>query len=293
MNSEVQRFWIYANVALFFFFWWRMISNIRRGLASPRALFFNLWCGRLAVWGAITTVGKYFFRYAPVWLLFVTIMLLFLLWESFKLWKLTGLFSRLDFPLFPRYRLYDGHLVWPTGKVFQRLLSFIQSHHFEQKSVLKLGEGILVAYSPVYLSEDRKMRLQLSFDFLRPQSSKFNCIFVSFEDPIKAIVTHNMHSLFSTFYPEYWDVKQCALSSVEQVLACHKARIARREVVALPDEDMATAINAEQALIESINCENGLFEQRPDYNHISLTFAGRYRLWVDLLWYSLFGSNFY
>jgi hypothetical protein len=269
------------------------LVGMRRHIFSPRLAFANAWgirvCGSLFFSFLINAVSETR-RSLP--LLVTTILLVVFLIESVRLWNLTNIFTKIDVPIFPRFKQCDEKFVWPMGKFFDCARELISDYGFSAGAFLKIGGGdFFVMYSPVFYSRDRHSRLQIIFDAFRIGRPFLNCILTSFTKSGGVIVTNNLHTVFASFYPKSWDVKRCPMASLESLLRLHAIRIEARETTKIDDSSSWESINSEHYRIELVNCESGFCEKLDGNSNITLTFSGRYRLWCDLLKYTYAGCS--
>jgi hypothetical protein len=280
-----------ADLASMFFLLAIIVFGIRRYPLSPRMAFLSAWCMRIFM--------ALFFSYLanvvcdqqrPIPLLVaITLLLLFLI-ESVKLWIFTNMLSQIDIPIFPKFSQCDENFIWPMGEVFDSARRAIFAYGFNEKALLKVGnEKLFAARSPVFYSDDRRSRLQVIFDSFSGSRSFVNCILTSFTTDGSAVVTNNLQTIFASFYPQSWDVKRYPMAPLEYILKTHSARIMGKDTVEMSTDSSWNSINTEYHQIELANCNFGLCEKLGDNDHITLTFAGRYRLWVDLLNYAYLG----
>jgi hypothetical protein len=280
-----------GDLASVFFTLMAMLFCLRRHPLSPRLHFASAWVLRIST--------SFFFSFLinaacevqrPVPLLTVTVLLVLFLLESFRLWRLTSLFSKIDVPIFPRFKQCSENFIWPIGKVFDDVRETILASGFKEKALLKIGnEEVFVIYSPVFYSRDRSSRLQIIFDSFCRGRAFLNCVITSFAANGTAIITNNLQTIFASFYPESWDVKRYPMASLADLLKMHAARISGEDTIAIDDSNSWESINSEHHQIELDNCQSGLCEKLDCNDHMTLTFSGRYHLWCDMLNYSYFG----
>ncbi|MDR3144347.1 MAG: hypothetical protein LBT64_02495 [Puniceicoccales bacterium] len=280
-----------GDFASVFFLTTVILFNVRRHICSPKASFISVWGLRISCALLFSFfVNAISHSRKPMLLLATTAILAIFLLESIRLWNLTNIFTKIDIPVFPRFKQCMENFIWPIGKFFDSTRQLILSHGFTEKALLKIGDGeTFVMYSPVFYSRDRRSRLQIIFDMLRGGCPLLNCMLTSFTEDGKTIVTNNLQTIFASFYPELWDVRRCPMASLDDLLRIHAHRIEGKAMVKIDDSNSWEAINNEQHQIELANCESGLCEKLEDHNYITLTFSGRYRLWCDMLHYSYFG----
>jgi hypothetical protein len=282
-----------GDLASVFFLSTAILFNVRKHICSPRASFASAWGLRISsalLFSFLVNAVSHSSR--PMPLLVVTAMLVIFLVDSIRLWNLTNIFTKIDIPLFPKFRQCLENFVWPIGKFFDKTRQLILSHGFSEKALLKIGGGeTFVMYSPVFYSRDKRSRLQIIFDLLRSGCPLLNCMLTSFTKDGQAIVTNNLQTIFASFYPESWDVKRCPMASLEELLRMHAGRIDGKELVKIDDRTTWETINSEQHQIELENCKSGFCEKLEDHSHTTLTFCGRYHLWCDMLNYSYLGRS--
>jgi hypothetical protein len=227
----------------------------------------------------------------PISLLFATALLAVFLFESIKMWMLSGTFAQVDVPIFPRFRRSPESFAWPIGNFFDDARNSILAQGFTEKALLKMGFNQYFAiYSPVFLSKDQCSRLQIIFNSLRLGRPFLSCVLTSFASDGTPIVTNNLRAICASFYPKSWDVKRRSMVSIEKLLKTHASRIAGKELLKIDETNLLETINSENHQIELLNCDAGLCEKLRWNNNITLTFHGRYVLWCDLLTYSYFGK---
>ncbi|MDR2737976.1 MAG: hypothetical protein LBB18_03495 [Puniceicoccales bacterium] len=283
-----------GDLASVFFLLTAIAYNLRRHAGLPRVSFVNVWATRIfcsSFFSFLTNALSE--NRKPFPLLIVTSLLAIFLIESIKLWNLTGIFTKIDIPIFPRFRQSDENFIWPIGKFFDKTRNSILKSGFREKALLKLGNSEqFVGYSPIFYSNDHHSRLQIIFDSLRIGRPFLNCTLTSFARDGRVIVTNNLHTIFASFYPQSWDAKRYPMLSVEGLLRVHASRIAKEKIVKIDSSNSLEAINSEYHRIELENCESGLCEKLVENTNITLTFFGRYLLWRDMLTYTYLGKNF-
>lgn len=270
-----------------------ILFNIKRYIQTPRGAFLHKW--------GMRTTGALCFSFLhnilstsqrPLWMLFITCILVFFLLESIKMWHLTGLLTSMEIPLFPRFQSCDNQFVWPIGKFFDQQRTSILKEEFEQSTLLKVGNnGAACMFSPIFYSKDSRIRLQIMFDVFSTKRPFLNCILTSFLESGEAIITTNMQTLFVSFYPKTWKIIRTSTASLKKLIALHKNQISGKTLTEFQRENTIESLNTEQFNIESENCRDGLCERSNNSSNTIMTFAGRYQLWCDMLSYSYLGTT--
>ncbi|MDR1402028.1 MAG: hypothetical protein LBI81_03705 [Puniceicoccales bacterium] len=282
-----------GDLASIFFLVAAILFNLRKYMCSPRALFFDMWGMRISfslflafLVNAVSEARR------PLPLLVATVLLVIFLLESIRLWNLTGIFTELDVPIFPKFKQCEESFVWPVGKFFDEIRELIIARGFSEKVLLRLGGGeFFVMYSPIFYSNDQRSRLQIIFDSFHRGRTVLNCILTSYEKNGGTIVTNNLQTVFASFYPKSWNIKRCPMISLEKLFDLHAHRISSVEITKIGDSSAWEAINSEHHQIELENCRAGLCEKLDDNDHVTLAFPGRYHLWCDMLVFTYFGKN--
>lgn len=270
-----------------------ILFNVKRHIQTPRMAFSHKW--------AMRTTGALCFSFLhnilsnstrPLWMLFTTCILVFFLLESIRIWHLTGLLTTMEIPLFPRFQPCENQFVWPIGKFFDQQRTSILKEEFEQSTLLKVGNnGAACMFSPIFYSKDSLIRLQIMFDISSTKRPFLNCILTSFLGSGEAIITTNMQTLFVSFYPKTWQITRTSTASLKKLIELHKKQIANKTLTEFQRENTIDSLNTEQFNIESENCRDGLCERSNNSSNSIMTFAGRYKLWCDMLSYSYLGTT--
>ncbi|MDR1413603.1 MAG: hypothetical protein LBI56_01535 [Puniceicoccales bacterium] len=293
MPQEIVETITNGNLASIFFLVTATLWHLRGYICSPRALFGTGWAIRISsalfLAFSINILSEV---QRPLWVLLAILLLLLFLCESIRIWALTGIFTRIDIPIFPKFRQCTENFIWPIGKFFDDIRELIISRGFKEKALLKLGGGdIFVIYSPIFYSDDHRSRLQVIFDSFQRERIVLNCVLTSYAKNGEAIVTNNLRTVFASFYPKSWNIKRFPMASLEELFDRHARRIRDKKILKIDDNSSWEAINSEHHQIELENCRAGLCEKLDGNDHITLTFFGRYQLWRDMLIYAFLGKN--
>jgi hypothetical protein len=133
----------------------------------------------------------------PFALLLVAIVLIIVLLESIKLWRLTNVFTKIDMPIFPKFKQSMQNCICPIGRRFDRTRELITSQNLSEKVLLEIGDdGHFVIHFPIFYNYDQHYRLQIILDSFRNGCPMVNCILTSFTEESRAIVTNNLQSRF-------------------------------------------------------------------------------------------------
>lgn len=279
-----------ADMASLFFFIAMMLLGMRHVAKSPIHSFVQSWAMRISLSLFLSFLTNYLSTVQrPITALFIINLLIIFLFESIKLWLMTGMLSKIDLPLFPRFYTCDESFIWPIGKMFESQREIIKSAGFHEDIMLKVGTSNIVGiYSPVLYSEDKKIRMQVIFSTAHPSYTFISYILKSCTTSGETIITSNFQSAMSCFYPESWSVKKLPMASIEKLLEIHNNRIEGKDLELFENKNSLEELNLEQFQIETENCNAG-FCERTEGNKTAITYYGRYRLWCDMISFSYIG----
>jgi hypothetical protein len=104
------------------------------------------------------------------------------------------------------------------------------------------------------------------------------------------LVTHDLQSPIAFFYVSPFEAHQRQFATVEGLLTSHSKRLkGQKNLVCLAGENCLEAINGEQSKLEEINIARGYCECLDGKVNATISFLGRYRLWVNGLRLSYLG----
>jgi hypothetical protein len=269
-----------------------ILFALRHHLTFSTAAFWNGWVLRLTVAAFCSFLTNVLLAdRRPLPLLLVTFLLVIFLVESMRLWALTNIFTKIDLSVFPKFRRCSENFTWPQGKLFDDTKKVLAANGFDDNVLLKIGDGDgFGVYCQIFYNKNRRVRLQITLNILSGRQPFPNCSLSSTTKDGRTIVTGNMRNVSSSFYPESWLVQYHPMASLKNLLEVHEHRIRTVKTVKFDDSNSLETINGEQHQLELENCQLGYCEKLDGNSHITLSFAGRYRLWHDMLRYSYFGK---
>jgi hypothetical protein len=234
--------------------------------------------------GTLAYVLEWVERPLPV--LIAVAAVVFLMAETVRNWMITGMMSRSELPLFPRYRGTQAGDEWPADSRVLRLRSWLRGRGFvfTQGFVAELSAEIAIRGS-IYHDPARRLRVQVVF-LPQPGGRWFPTLsLMSLLPDGTQVITDNSVVPFGGFFPDGYEVRRLPLMrSPEKLLARHQRRLKARggESLAQP-EDAIAALNAFQTELESVNLEMGVTLPRAQHEeHGRLSWEGRYRLWREI-----------
>ncbi|MDE6431831.1 MAG: hypothetical protein K2L13_00330 [Opitutales bacterium] len=222
----------------------------------------------------------------PFWAVFLSVFLGYFLVESIYFWVLIRLYSKIDFPLFPKFSLESETIVWMTGKYAQKIRSMIQKAGFKFSETLAIkSPTISIMLSPIFYSKRGHIRLQVLFPNFPKKQTLINFILTTYLRNGTILVTHNVQSPASAFFAPPFRAQFFNIASIKTLINIHRNRIKKhmRHTFCLSGENCKQAINHEQVLLEQANLANGNCIKPDGHTSINLSFAGRYQLWINML----------
>ena len=269
-------------------------ANIR--WASPIVAIINRWLrwGLVGFGGAAVVQGLEWSD-RPYWALAGIGLLSWLLAESMLNWFAIKALSQSPFPLFPRFTDNSEAHEWPAQKRFLHMRQWLRDNGFERVQSLKCDLGIgMDLRSVVFQTQDKLIRLQITFIPQRSGALAECCHFVSHLENGARLITDNLFTPFGGFYPDDWEiVRRPRTRSIERLYREHKARMEKRGEPfetweGAPMED----INLRQRELERLNTDHGfLFPPHLREEHGKITSDGCYRVWKELWFLNYFGRS--
>jgi hypothetical protein len=193
--------------------------------------------------------------------------------------------------LFVKYEHEDDTLVWPVGKVFEKIRKTLAQYEFKFAKTLAVKIGTTpVMISPIFYSDDGNVRLQLIFSCFSTGLTFINCLLISYARSGAILITHNLQSPVASFYTPPFEAHKKQFSTIKGLLDSHRNRVGKQKnLICLAGEDCLQAINGEQIKLEEANIAHGYCEQADGKTNTTISFLGRYRLWVNSLTLSYLG----
>lgn len=212
--------------------------------------------------------------------------LAWILYDTGYTWLLIGAISRSEMPLFPRFT-QDPRPVWPNQLRFFALKDALRKGQWAEASAFKAEvSGVDALRLRVFLRPDRRVRAGLYF-MLQPSGGVAWAVsFDSCTADGQRLVTDNLFLPYGGFYPENWHVRRHPwMRSFARVAALHERRM--EEASSQWNElgpETCEEINAQQRELERVNLEMGFLTAPQEREETgSITPAGRYRLWKEIL----------
>jgi hypothetical protein len=113
-------------------------------------------------------------------------------------------FTKIDIPVFPRYRQCTENFLWPIGKFFDETRELIVAHKFRERTLLKTNDhDRFVMYSRVFYDDNLHSRLQIIFDFPRNGCPMLDCTLDTCTKKGKTIVTNNLQTVFACLHQDF------------------------------------------------------------------------------------------
>ena len=242
---------------------------------------------------AAQTNEQFAFIDRPVWVVAVTVLILWFLLESGFNWLKVSAISLSPLPLFPRYVVNSGGDEWPTQKRLLRVRDWLRDNRFTPVQALKaeIGGGIWLRTS-VYHNHDGTRRLHVLFV---PQENGAITVCYSLATLTtgsRRYVTDNLYIPFGGFYPESWHVDRNPwCRRLARLVARHSERFEKSGETPLPWESSPIDdINQQQQHMERINTELGYLQPQADREeHGKITPEGRFRIWKEAWLLDYFG----
>ncbi len=268
-------------------------SRLIRTFYTPMIQMITRWIMRLSTCMFLSlAIVVLTTQHRPLWVIFLTMLLGYLLLESIYIWILIKMYSRIDFPLFPRFSPESETIIWPNGKYAQKTRNMIQKAGFKFSETLSIkSPTISIMLSPIFYNNRGNIRLQVIFPNFQKKRTLMSFILTTYLRNGTILVTHNIQSPASLFFTAPFQAKFRSIISIKKLIKLHKKVIKKyiRQSFCLSGENCQQAINHEQLLLEEMNLSNGNCEQINGNSNINLSFAGRYKLWINTLRLSYIG----
>jgi hypothetical protein len=277
----------HRDIALVFLLISILLSCLSSVLVSKLASFTCKWFLRLSRCAFLAFLINVFTDQArPFWVLFIGSLLGYGLIESVYIWLRLAFCSALDFPLFIKYTHEEGRLVWPEGKAFEEIRQALVRNEFKFAATLavKIGSTSMLL-APIFYSSDGAMRLQLLFPNVGARRTLSHCILTSYMRSGAIFITHNLQAPISVFYVPPFEAWKSRFSTVEGLIRKHGERLKKSQgkAMCLSGENCLRALNGEQLKLEEVNIAHGYCEWVDGRANVTISFPGRYRLWVKSL----------
>jgi hypothetical protein len=203
-----------------------------------------------------------------------------------------GRYSKFDAPLFAKYTHEEDKLVWPARKTFGKIRRALAKSEFKFATTLLVRvKAMSVMSSPIFYSKEGDIRLQLIFSHIGTRRTLVNCILISHMRSGAIFVTHNLQAPIAAFYVPPFEACQRQFSAVKNLINIHVKRIKKspKKALCLCGENCLQTINDEQSKLEEANIAHGYCELVDGRANTTISFFGRYRLWVKTLLSGYFG----
>lgn len=228
----------------------------------------------------------------PFWVIFLMSLLGYLLVESIYIWIIIRLYSKIDFPLFPHFEHESDTIMWPQGKYAEKIRETFAKLGFKFAETLAIkitSTAIIIA--PIFYNPKGDIRLQVLFSNFAKKRTLINFILTSYLRNGTILVTHNLQSTVASFFAEPFKSNFKSTSSIDALLKHHKKIVKKysKQTFCLSGEDCKQAINNEQILLEKANLANGNCERLDNRTNVTISFVGRYKLWINSLRLNYFG----
>ncbi len=286
-----------ATLILLGLFVW--IEDLQRKNPSVAARVFARWLrGGLfafifacfAQWWMTSDAPTATVGFGKLWLLGGLVWLLF---DTTRTWLLISALSRADQPMFPRF-VEASEAGWPNQPRYMALREILRKEEWAPTLFLRADdpEGMGGVQLRVYLSQDKRVRLHLYFILLPTGAVSWAGLLESWTKDDQRLVTDNFFLPCGGFYPENWHVKRAVWRrSLETLEKLHRRRMDEagadwREL----EGCTAAEIAAQQRAVEQVNLGMGFLTPPQEREEAgSLTSAGRYLLWKEVLLLNYFG----
>ncbi|MDR0679931.1 MAG: hypothetical protein LBF42_02755 [Puniceicoccales bacterium] len=274
----------HQDIALIFLLISVILPRFSSMLASKLASFIAKWLLRLSTCTFLTFATSVLTNHSrPLLVLFISFFLGYGLVESMYVWFVICRYAKFDFPLFAKYSSEGSELIWPAGKIFEKIRQTLAKNEFKFAATLVVKvEATPVMSAPIFYSDDGCIRLQMTFSHFDGGRTFVNCVLVSHLRNGAIFVTHNLQSPIAAFYVPPFEAHQKQFSMVKNLISSHKKRIKKShwETMCLCGENCLQAINDEQLRLEEANIAQGYCEQVDGRTNAAISFLGRYRLWT-------------
>lgn len=235
------------------------------------------------------------FTEKPFYVLFGVSFTGWFLIETVYNWFIIKTLSKSPIPLFPRYKVIDKSMEWPSDRYFLNIRDWIKKEGFKQKQVLRaeIMDTISIR-STVFDNENKQIRLQTLFIPYRSNKLFAFFIFFSCAQDGTLFLTDNLSLPYGGFYPDNWRVsRHPLLTSISSLFQKHKKALQQsKKSFTVWGLDPVEQINNQQKLLESINKDKGfLNDSKQQLNSGRITKDGCYRVWKEMLMLNYLGSS--
>lgn len=226
---------------------------------------------------------------------FVFGVLVWLLIDGMRTWLLVSAISRSELALFPRFIAQAEDAGWPNQPRYLALRETLRKNGWRLTTALRSEESEDMGglHLHAFLSADRQVSLQLYFILLPTGGITWAGLLESWTPDNQRLVTDNFFLPCAGFYPENWHVKRSvwtrSFASLEKL---HRRRMKKFGASGWIDLHGCSAldIEAQQRAVEQVNLKMGfLTDPAQREENGSLTSAGRYALWKEVLLLNYFG----
>lgn len=250
---------------------------------------------RLAVLTIATTSLCVVFEWLdrPLPILLAASAICWILIDSLRNWIVTGVLSRSQMPLFPRFRRSEEGDAWPVSASLLKLKAWIRKAGFRFEAAVHadLTDDVRI-HGSLFSDPSRTTRLQVLFLPQRNGSFIASLAFQSVHADGTCLLTDNSFVPFGGFFPENYDVRrEPLLRSPDRLLKLHADRIEKLGgALRIFETDAVSDLNDLQSQMEQVNVDLGFMTPRPSRSEDGLlTHEGRYRLWREMGLLEYFG----
>ena len=230
----------------------------------------------------------------PLPTLFLVTFLSWFLLETMINWAKISIFSKSDYPLFPRYLPNHDGDEWPVHQSAIDLKDWLKTGGYTKQQSLKFGtEESTTLRATFYQDPSCIQRIQIHF--LPPNATgrtMFFSISTLLEDESR-ITTDNIAMPFAVYVPENWDMlRKPLVLSLSTLQKIHLRRVEQSGKNVIRWElDPVDDLEHQRQKLEKVNLEHGFLHPidfREEFGR--LTAEGRYRMWKEMWLLSYLGK---